>query len=549
MAEALLRRTLALCGISNNAVPTVADGNRHPTREFMASSGLTHIDDVVDFNQKELTSMMEKHNREWPNDARTMGVKPMNVKNIFRIAFYIKELNFQGLQFDPDEVDDATWEGISARMSYHETHKSREHGRAPKFDENNYFDWYDAFTAHLKTCYCAMGLCTLNALNKDDAFDEDDADELSLRDHRWELTGEVFNILNAMFYLVFVKCTKDTPAEALCEEHENNGVECLNSIKGQYEGDPQRRARRLYLEERLPLIIFRGDGTDDITDYISQLTGTFTKLFRLKKFYTDDDKVTICLRGIRCTKLEVITIVVTARTSYADNYNQCCVYLTTNISVVCPKTAKVGAKRGARQISESSNTIRVGGFDVPLDKKVPDSIWLKLSPAQQQKVRDARPRNNGGRNSNRGGGRGNNNGRGRGPGQGRGGGRGRGGYHNNYQGRGYNYGRGRGGYGRGRGGRYYNNNNRWNNNGNNSNDQGNNGNDQRNVNEANAERNGNNNNQNNGTDNHNGRGVQWDDRNVRQRPDQQQSNSQQQQGNGNRGGQAGSAFGRGAYRG
>ena len=65
-------------------------------------------------------------------------------------------------------------------MSYHETHKLREHGKPPKFSDINYFDWLEDFTNYLKTCYCGEALCTLNALNKDGNFDEDTSDELRI---------------------------------------------------------------------------------------------------------------------------------------------------------------------------------------------------------------------------------------------------------------------------------------------------------------------------------------------------------------------------------
>ena len=110
MAEALLRRTLVLCGISNVAV-NVGGDNHTPTREFVNSSGLTIIDYLVDLSQKELTTMMEKHNKEWPNNARQMSVKPMEIKKLHQISFRIKELNLAGLAFDPDDINDDTWLG------------------------------------------------------------------------------------------------------------------------------------------------------------------------------------------------------------------------------------------------------------------------------------------------------------------------------------------------------------------------------------------------------------------------------------------------------
>jgi hypothetical protein len=37
-----------------------------------------------------------------------------------------------------------------------------------------------------------------------------------------------------------MKCSRNTPAEALVDEHENDGVGALVSIRAQYQGEPQR---------------------------------------------------------------------------------------------------------------------------------------------------------------------------------------------------------------------------------------------------------------------------------------------------------------------
>ena len=110
-----------------------------------------------------------------------------------------------------------------------------------------------------------------------------------------------------------MKCFRNTPAEALVDEHENEGVGALVSIRAQYQGEPQKGARRQHLEATLPGIIFRGDGTDDITDYIENFTGTFTKLYKSDRYYTDDEEVDKLLKGIKCTKQYVVTVRVNAR--------------------------------------------------------------------------------------------------------------------------------------------------------------------------------------------------------------------------------------------
>ena len=80
------------------------------------------------------------------------------------------------------------------------------------------------------------------------------------------------------------------------------------SSRAQYQDEPQKGARRQHLEATLPGIIFKGDGMDDITDYSAKFTGTFTKLYKLGRYYADDEKVDKLLKGIKCTKQDVVTV-------------------------------------------------------------------------------------------------------------------------------------------------------------------------------------------------------------------------------------------------
>ena len=552
--EALVRRAFVLAGISGTAVNAGGE-NTAPTRRLMDSSGIRSIEQLRDCTYDDFKSIMISHNKAWA-DVRQVHVDVMQMKKLLEIAFYCKELYLQNTTFDPDDLDAATWVKLKARIEFHKANLSNDEPKYTKFPKSSslYFEWYEIFTGELMAHYCPEALCTLNALNKDDNFDPDDStNDFMIRDHLFNLAGPKYQQLSRKLYLVLVKVTTNTDALPHVENYsaDQDGDSALNAIRAQYEQPAQKRARRDQLMEQMTNIVFRGDGTDEISEYTAKLTSRFNALERVGKIFTEDEKVNHYL--LKFIKIpagiagsEVAAAKSNCKMLHVDNFDDACAYIAAQIGPVCPKNDSVarGARR-PRNIAQAA-TMKIRGLDVPLTGRVPDDTWRSLSPDEQTRVKRARnPRGGGGRGRGRGG---------RGSfGRGRGRGFGRGGYNNNGRG---GYGRGRGGYGRGGYGGRFNNNNQWNN-GNYNNGPGNyqgnynngqnNGNNQRQIQEANAGRNPNagqfHNNGNNGQMN------QFPPNMQRLEAAQSGAPQQQQQNNGNRGGQAGNAFGRGAYRG
>ena len=545
MAEmARVRRAVVKAGVGDTAVQVNGVG-RYPNREFIESTRITTIDALARCTKDDLTAAMTAHNKTWTEEGR-LRVGIVQMKNLYEIAFRCRELIFQNDTFDPDDLTNDAWQKLRVRIDFHEANKNKEEPKAPKFPKEiqHYWEWLEEFEVALKLYYCPEGLCTLNALNKDPDFDlVNCTNEMAKRDHLCLLTGAVYDMLSAKLFLFLSKCTKNSPAQAFVDDFLDNraGLEALSCVKAHFEQTPQVRARRSQLTLELKQIIFRGDGSSEISEYTSQLTSQFKKLAVVRKTYTDDEKVNDHLLAQIQTEsraaADVAAVKSSCRQQFTDDFAQACIFINGQIGPICPKTKTVAGK-SKRQISQAA-TMQIRHHKVPLDGRVPNAMWNDLTESEKARVERVRSPPSGGRGRGRGGGRG---GRGRGNWQrnqshGRGYG-GRGGYYNNNGGRGYGRGRGNDGRG-GRGGRHgnwnNNNNGNWNNGGNgNWNNDNQNESDQRQVNAANANR--------NGTETGNQPNNAGNGQNSGDRPDNAQSS-----GNGNKGGQAGNAFGRGAY--
>jgi hypothetical protein len=375
----------------------------------------------------------------------------------------------------------------------------------------------------MKSNYESCGFSQF-ALLKDDNIDVDDiVDPTELREHRFELQGPAFDIMNRKYYLALSACTKDTDAGPFVKQFEatHDGVNAMAAIRAQYESAAVQKLRKEDLEKKLKTTLFRGDGSQDFTSSTSAITALYTNLETLEEEYKESDKVDRLLDNIQVGGNVMVAAAITiACVQHQNDFAACCTELNRTITAACPKAKSAAARRG-RQISGASTSVKIRQHDIDCTAHVPPAIWNDLDQSERKIVWSVKNAINANK-SGRGGGRG---------GRGRGGrGRGRGNYHG---GRGY-YGRGRGGRGRGGGrGNYHNNGYNGYNNGNNgNNDNGNNNNNDRNVNEATS----------NGSQNGN-ESEQQPEKKQKVKPEPAATS-----GNGNKGGQAGNAFGRGAYR-
>ena len=524
-----LRRATILCGI--NGVDAVAFGgdNVRANRLFIENTGLDSIDDFVLLEPKDLSRMIKDHN-EMLSDAahRPLKIKPMSQKKLEIFMFHCKDMALQeNANVDVEDLaDDDFWTTMRARISDHDARKEQEHKKLPKFTGvKEYVTWLESVKNTMKSNYESCGFSQF-ALLKDDNIDVDDiVDPTELREHRFELQGPAFDIMNRKYYLALSACTKDTDAGPFVKQFEatHDGVNAMAAIRAQYESAAVQKLRKEDLEKQLKATLFRGDGSQDFTSYTSTITALYTHLETLEEEYKESEKVDRLLDNIQVGGNVMVAAAITiARVQHQNDFAACCTELNGTITAACPKAKSAAGRRG-RQISGASTSVKIRQHDIDCTAHVPPAIWNDLDQSEKKivwSVKNAIDANKSGR----GGGRG---GRGRG---GRGRGRGRGNYHG---GRG-NYGRGRGGRGRGYGrGNYHNNGYNGYNNGNNgNNDNGNNNNNDRNVNEATS----------NGSQNGN-ESEQQPEKKQKVKPEPAAAS-----GNGNKGGQAGNSFGRGAYR-
>mmetsp|Transcript_6471 Transcript_6471/g.11478 ORF Transcript_6471/g.11478 Transcript_6471/m.11478 type:complete len:300 (+) Transcript_6471:758-1657(+) len=298
--------------------------------------------------------------------------------------------------------------------------------------------------------YCTDARVNLKALIKDEGVNVADiTDETELRDHRFVLAGSHFSLANKRLFHQLFKSTSDTIAEPFVQlsKQDQDGVGALAAIRGQYEGDTAKKARRDKLVKDLPQVIFTGNGTEEFTEFLSKLTSLYNKLKQLNKTYEQHEMVDQLLLNIQVPgNVAVETAKQLAQMQHQNNYQNCGNFLTGHLSVACPGTKRSGSKRKS-DVSKTT-IIKLGDKKIDYSQRVPNGIWNKLESAERSIVTSAREAyQNQHKNPNHGCG-----------GQGRGG---RGGRWNNNSGRegrgGRGYGsRGRGGRGRGRG-NYHNN--------------------------------------------------------------------------------------------
>ena len=138
---------------------------------------------------------------------------------------------------------------------------------------------------------------------------------------------------SAKLFLFLSKCTKNSPAQTFVDDflEDRAGLDALNCVKARFEQLPQVRARRTQLTQELKQIIFRGDGSSEISEYTSQLTSQFKKLAVVRRTHTDDEKVNDHLLPQIKTETHAQADVASAKTScrqqFADDFAQACIFI------------------------------------------------------------------------------------------------------------------------------------------------------------------------------------------------------------------------------
>ena len=112
-----------------------------------------------------------------------------------------------------DLDDDDFWATMRARISDHDARKEQEHTKYPKFTtEKDYVTWLESLKNVMKSNYESFGFSQF-ALLKDDNIDVDGiVDPTELREHRFELEGPAFDLMNRKYFLALSAATKDTDA-------------------------------------------------------------------------------------------------------------------------------------------------------------------------------------------------------------------------------------------------------------------------------------------------------------------------------------------------
>jgi len=323
---------------------------------------------------------------------RALRIKPMSQKKIEIFMFYCKDMSLQeNAVVDVEDLDDdAFWTNMRGRIDDHNARKEQEHRKFPKFTtEKEYVVWLENTKNVIKSNYESCGFSQFSLL-KDDNLDVDDIlNPTELREHRFELDGPAFNLMNRKYFLALSAATRDTDAGTFVKQFEatHDGVNAMAVIRAQYESAAVQNLRKEDLEKDLKTSVFRGDGTQDFTSYTSAITALYTNLHNLEEEYKESDKVDRHLDNIQVAGNVMVAAAITiARVQHQHDFSACCTELNGTITSACPKKSKSAAGRRGRQISGASTSVKIRQHDIDCSAHVSPAIWNDLDQSEKKIV-------------------------------------------------------------------------------------------------------------------------------------------------------------------
>ena len=539
---------LPICGI-NNTGANIA--NRESTR-FLELHGIERMGDFARLDPEEAKSLIEGYNAtittRGANARRTLGISVQNnLKGLIHWAF---DRHRRGEPYDIIQLNEVTLQEALADYKEYKRHVdsgAKEPTSLRKFDANaaNDYETWDKDTMNRLASKTGAYKCGMDYIGRRDPppgvnpvlTAQSESEKLM---YQLSLNSPAFRADNTKVYRLLQAALSETPAEPWVEDHaaQQDGRAIIQALREHYEGEDMVTKRDATADKMLKSATYTGEQRGTFESFTTQLTKAYTMKGKNGQEYTDSHKVNTLLDKIQVPNNSAILMAKEfTRGTYPHDYQGACVYMATRIAQIFPTIP--GAKKiGTRNISG----VDIGQHHIEDIRDVPDPIWERLTPDEKRQVFDIRNKNKGGRGRGRGGGRGppHRAGRGRGGNQ----------YRNYNYGRGGGYRGGRGGRGRGRGG-YGRGGNQWRNNqwsdnqGYNNQWNGNQGGNDRQINAVTQQQQQ----QQNQQQNQQPQPQQQGSSNANAQQGHAQGQGNKNNGGGNRGGQHGSRFGRGAYHG
>jgi hypothetical protein len=342
MATAQIRAMFAVCGMTN-AGPQA----NNPAAQFVQTTGIQTPDDLLNFSETDMVSIVKAHNRR-PN---IVNVPMLVEKNLKALVYFAKYQWRRQNEIRPEDWTPEEMTRIKAVMQQVKAAKADRIGDnidpGPIDVGAGYHDWVGRFRNKLRSTIGAADVPIIYVIrpshDDDDEWEPDPDNPAEVDMYAMRLDGPEYQQDSQTVFTLLYNCCNHTAAvgrrEALAwiEQHINtqDGRAAFASFREHFEGEGPTAMRRNQAFAQLKSLHWKNEASMTFAEFSSALKNAYD-IVSEEAPYADEHKVRDLLEKIKPTsqvqQMEVVKGRV--RDEFPTDFNKAIAYIASRIAEI-----------------------------------------------------------------------------------------------------------------------------------------------------------------------------------------------------------------------